>query len=200
MKTISSPGSTSDHVETKFASEPPHVTSTLSAVAPGYIAATRERSSSLPFVCGYSSGTSSTFFSCAASGTNSDVLSGCTPLSEIFSSTVFSQTDCHRSISNGSIRISRSAPPQAVSRFSAPKCIRPAPLSQENFAPFQISSTPQRRPAVTLPDRCTTHRIFRAAHESDTLRPLECPLRIPQPSPHPNASWKRSTPISAPPL
>src|SRR6202522_2107599 len=103
MKTISSPGSTSDHVETKFASDPPHVTSTFSAVAPGYIAATRERSSSLPFVCGYRSGTSSRLLSCSASGTSSDVLSGCTPLSEMLSSTLFSQTDCQRSSSNGSI-------------------------------------------------------------------------------------------------
>ena len=37
---------------TKFASDPPLVTSTWSAVAPGYIAATRSRSSTVPFDCG----------------------------------------------------------------------------------------------------------------------------------------------------
>src|ERR1700691_5278306 len=117
MKTISSPGSTSDHVETKFASDPPHVTSTFSAVAPGYIAATRERSSSLPFVCGYRSGTSSRLFSCSGSGTSSAVVIGCTPLSEMFNSTLFSQIDCHRSISNGSIRIIHSGRDQPHLEF-----------------------------------------------------------------------------------
>src|ERR1700751_5687190 len=106
MKTTSSPGSISAQVETKLASEPPQVTSTLSAVAPGYVLGINDRNSSVPLVCGYSSCTSSIFRSCSGSGTSSVVVSGCTPLSEIFSSTLFSQTDCQRSRSKGSICIS----------------------------------------------------------------------------------------------
>ena len=49
MLTTSSPGSMRCHIVTKFASEPPLVTSMWSAVAPGYIAAMRSRSSTVPF-------------------------------------------------------------------------------------------------------------------------------------------------------
>jgi len=52
MLTTSAPGSTRCHIVTKFASDPPLVTSTLSAVAPAYIAATRSRNSTVPFDCG----------------------------------------------------------------------------------------------------------------------------------------------------
>src|ERR1700691_5598670 len=122
MKTISSPGSMSDQVEMKLASEPPQVTSTFSALAPEYNSAIRERNSSLPFVCGYNCCTSNIFRNCSGSGTSSAVVSGWTPLSEIFSSTLFSHTDCQRSSSNGSICISfTSAQPLVLAATSAPE-------------------------------------------------------------------------------